>query len=71
KPPPEPPLYQLLLDHMKSLWLASASAVQVQQEVKDQAQLSPPRLDASQGVLTSQVYTYSPSKINKAEQPKS
>ncbi|MDD4942208.1 MAG: hypothetical protein PHQ13_01560 [Rhodoferax sp.] len=71
KPPPEPPLYQLLLDHMKSLWLASASAVQVQQEVKDQAQLSPPQLDAAQGVLTSQVYTYNPSKINKAEPPKS
>ncbi len=70
KPPPEPPMYQLLLDNMKSLWLASASAVQVQQEVKDQVQLTPNRLDAStQGLMTEQSFTYSPTKIAKTEKP--
>jgi len=69
KPPPSPPLYQVLADHLKALWTASAGAVQVQQEVKDQQ--TPPRLDGPQGVLSEQVFTYSPTKINKAEKPKS
>ena len=71
KPPPTPPMYQLLLDHLKSLWTASASAVQVQQEVKNQALQVPSKLDGAQGVLSQQVFTYSPTKINKTEKSQS
>jgi hypothetical protein len=67
KPPPTPPMYQLLIDHLKSLWLASAGSIQVQQVVKDEAQLVPPKTDGAQGVLSQQVFTYSPTKINKTE----
>jgi hypothetical protein len=65
-PPPEP-MSKVLLDHIKSLWLASASAVQVQQQVKEQVDTSKPGLTAPQGVVASEVFTYSPSKINKVE----
>jgi hypothetical protein len=64
-------MYQLLLDHLKSLWTASASAVQVQQEVKNQALQVPSKLDGAQGVLSQQVFTYSPTKINKTEKSQS
>lgn len=67
-PPPEP-ISKVLLDHIKSLWLASASAVQVQQHVKDEIDLSRSSLNAPQGVLTSESFTYSPTKINKTEKP--
>ena len=43
KDPPPEPMSKILMDHIKSLWLASASAVQVQQQVKNQ-------LDPSQSV---------------------
>jgi hypothetical protein len=65
-PPPEP-ISKVLLDHIKSLWLASASAVQVQQQVKNQVDLSQPGVNAAQGVISSEVFTYSPTKINKTE----
>lgn len=67
-PPPEP-LSKVLLDHIKSLWLASASAVQVQQQVKDQVEVKSVGAAAPQGVLTSEVFTYSPTKITKAGKP--
>ena len=65
-PPPEP-MSKVLLDHIKSLWQASASAVQVQQLVKDQVDLSKPAVNVAQGVVATEVFTYSPSKINKVE----
>lgn len=71
KPPPTPPLYQLLIDQLKSLWTASAGSIQVQQEVKDQALLAAPKPDGAQGALSQQVFTYSPTKINKTEKPQS
>ncbi len=67
--PPPDPISKVLLDHIKSLWLASASAVQVQQQVKDEVDLSRSALNAPQGVLTSEAFTYSPTKINKTEKP--
>lgn len=69
-PPPEP-LYKILLDHVKSLWLASAGAVQVQQQVKDQIDATQTGINAPQGALAAEVFTYSPSKITRAEAPKS
>ncbi len=64
--PPPPPLSQVLMDHIKTLWLASASAVQVQQQVKNQVAPSSPA-NAASGVITGEVYTYSPSKINRTD----
>jgi hypothetical protein len=65
--PPPVPLSKMLLDQIKSLWIASASAVQVQQQVRTQFDTSHPSPDAIPGQLAKQVLTYSPSKINKTE----
>ncbi|MEO8121733.1 MAG: hypothetical protein ABI606_20720, partial [Rhodoferax sp.] len=62
--PPPVPISKLLIDHIKSLWTASASAVQVQQ-VKNQLDMGQPNPNATPGVLSTEVLTYSPSKINK------
>jgi hypothetical protein len=69
-PPPEP-LSKILLDHIKSLWVASASAVQVQTQVKNQVDMAQAGVNAPQGALSTEVLTYSPSKINKTEKPQS
>ncbi len=65
--PPPPPMSQVLMDHVKSLWLASASAVQVQQQVKNQFDNAIPNANPVQGVIASESITYSPSKIKKTE----
>lgn len=65
--PPPPPLSQVLMDHVKSLWLASASAVQVQQQVKNQLDNALPNANPVQGVIATESITYSPTKINKTE----
>ena len=65
--PPPPPMSQVLMEHIKSLWTASASAVQVQQHVKNQLDMSQPNPNATPGVLATEVFTYSPSKINKTK----
>ena len=64
--PPAVPMSKLLIDHIKSLWAASASAIQVQQ-VKNQLDLSQPNPNATPGVLSTEVLTYSPTKVNKTE----
>ena len=64
--PPPVPISKLLIEHIKSLWAASASAVQVQQ-VKNQLDMSQPNPNATPGALATEVLTYSPSKINKTE----
>lgn len=64
--PPPVSLSKMLIDQIKSLWTASASAVQVQQ-VKNQLDLSQQNPNATPGVLATEVLTYSPSKINKTE----
>ena len=61
------PIAKVLMDHIRSLWEASASAVQVQQQVKNQLDLSQPNPHATPGVLATEVLTYSPRKINKTE----
>jgi len=65
-PPPEP-LSKILLDHIKSLWLASASAVQVQEQVKNQVDPTKPPANVNAGTIANEVYTYSPTKINKTD----
>lgn len=64
--PPPVPIYKVLIDHIKSMWTASASAIQVQQ-VKDQLEIPKQNPNAVPGVLATEVLTYSPSKINKTE----
>jgi hypothetical protein len=64
--PPPVPIAKVLMDHIKSLWTASASAVQVQQ-VKNQLDMGQPNLNAPPGPLSTEVLTYSASKINKTE----
>jgi len=66
EPPPEP-LSKVLLDQIKSLWQASASAVQVQEQVKNQIDPAKASATVAPGVISSEVYTYSPTKINKAD----
>jgi len=64
--PAKPPLFEMLINHIKSLWEASASAVQVQQQVKDQ--LEPKgAASANQGTVSTEVFTYSPTKITKTD----
>lgn len=65
-PPPEP-LSKVLMDHIKSLWQASASAVQVQEQVKNQIDPSKAAATVAPGVISNEVYTYTPSKINKID----
>lgn len=65
--PPTPPLSQVLMDHIKLLWTASASAVQVQQEIRNQVDPDKQNLNASPGKLAAEALTYSRSKISKTE----
>jgi hypothetical protein len=65
--PPPVPVYQMLIDQIKALWTASASAVQVQQQVKSHLETSLPNPNAVPGTLSTEVFTYSPSKIKKTE----
>lgn len=60
------PIYKVLIDHIKSMWTASASAVQVEQ-VKNQLEVPQKNPDATPGVLATEVLTYSPTKITKPE----
>lgn len=65
-PQPEP-LSKVLLDQIKSLWQASASAVQVQEQVKNQIDPTKASATVAPGVISTEVYTYSPTKINKTD----
>ena len=65
--PPPKPLSQVLIDHIKTLWTASANAIQLEQ-VKDQ--LNPPQAAAATeapGLFAKEVLTYAPNKIKKTE----
>ena len=64
--PPPVPLSKVLMDHIKSMWAASGGAIQVHQ-VKNQLDQSQPSPQAPTGVLSTEVLTYSPSKIHKTE----
>jgi hypothetical protein len=69
-PPPEP-ISKMLMDQIKSLWVASASAVQIQQQVKSQVDITQQTgAHNVPGVVSTEVFTYSPTKINKTEKPR-
>lgn len=66
--PPQKPISQVLMDNLKSMWTASASAVQLQQ-IGNQVAPPPvlPTPSQAPGELAKQVLTYQPTKIKKSE----
>jgi hypothetical protein len=65
--PPKKPMSQVLMDNLKSMWTASASAVQLQQIGNQIARPPTPEPTQVPGDLAKQVLTYQPSKIKKNE----
>lgn len=66
--PPPKPMSQVLMDHLKTMWTASASAIQIEQ-VKNQVAPDKTQVPAAQvqGNLVKEVLTYQPTKIKKTE----
>jgi hypothetical protein len=65
--PPPKPTSQVLMDHLKKMWVVSASAIQVEQ-VKNQLTPNDPMPPTQvPGDYAKQVLTYAPSKIKKNE----
>ena len=65
--PPKKPIAQMLIEHLRAMWTASAAAAQLEQ-VKDQ--MTPPiptAPNAVTGDLMREALTYTPSKIKKTE----
>ncbi|HCY17286.1 MAG: hypothetical protein A2Z93_13845 [Curvibacter sp. GWA2_64_110] len=74
--PPKEPLTQMLIEHVKTLWILSARAVdlmsshnQDSNQVQNLAQIRNQDPSAIPGVLAKEVLTYSPSKIAKTGKP--
>lgn len=65
--PPRKPISQVLMDNLKSIWTASASAVQVEQVSNHLTRTTPTDPTQIPGVITKQALTYQPSKIKKNE----
>lgn len=65
--PPPVPLYQVLLDFIKSMWQASGMAVEVAQSQKQNQQLNPSNPNIAPGEVARENLTYHPSKITKTE----
>lgn len=65
--PPPKPLAQVLMDHLRTVWTASASAIQLEQ-VRDPLE-SPVAVNSSAavGTLVKEILTYEPAKIKKNE----
>jgi hypothetical protein len=65
--PPPKPMSQVLMDHLKTVWTASASAVQIEQ-VKNPTTTQPPVAPLEMpGQLAKQSTAFVPSKIKKVE----
>jgi hypothetical protein len=65
--PPKKPISQVLMDNLKSMWTASASAVQLHQIGNQIAKPPTPEPTQVPGELAKQVLIYQPSKIQKNE----
>lgn len=65
--PPPKPLSQILMDHLRSVWTASASAIHIDQAKSTLVQPVPPSLALAPGTLAKEVLTYDPAKIKKSE----
>jgi len=65
--PPLKPLYQMLMDNIKSIWTASSNAVQLDQVHN---QLTPPNPAAPAempGTFAKEILVYAPNTIKKTE----
>lgn len=65
--PPPKPMSQLLMEHIRSMWNASASAVQIEQVGNQLTPPSPLSFAATEGGLAKQMLVYTPSKVKKNE----
>jgi len=65
--PPPKPISQVLLDHLKSMWNASASAVTVEQVSNTLTRTTPTEPTQIPGNLTKQNLVYQPSKVPRNE----
>ena len=67
--PPPIPIAKVLMDHLHALWAASASAVQVQQQVRNHLETGQPQaaLSAQPSPAAIQTVTLAPGKVNKNE----
>jgi hypothetical protein len=63
--PPPKPISQVLMDHLKSMWTASASAVQVEQVSNQLTRPAPTQPNQIAGDLAKQVLTYQPTTIKR------
>lgn len=65
--PPPKPMSQVLMEHIRSMWNASASAVQVEQVSNQLVLPTSLSIMAGEGSVAKQVLVYAPSKIKKTE----
>lgn len=65
--PPQKPISQVLMDNLKSMWTASASAVQVEQVSNQLTRTTPTEPTQIPGDIAKQVLVYQPTKIKKNE----
>ena len=65
--PPPKPISQMLMEHIKQMWTAGASAILLEQ-VSNQLTPPPPvQPKEAPGTLAKEVLVYQPSKINKTD----
>jgi hypothetical protein len=65
--PPPKPMSQILMDHLRLVWTASASAIHLEQakdKLEQPLQVNPSNVP---GALAKEVLTYEPAKIKKNE----
>ena len=66
--PPPKPISQVLMDHLKTVWTASASAIQIEQVKNQLTQPQPVNNSADvAGQVAKDVLVYTPSKVKKTE----
>ena len=65
--PPPKPMSQVLLDHLKTMWTASASAIQIEQVQNQLSTPTPLAPTEAPGELAKESLVYTPSKIPRNE----
>lgn len=65
--PPPKPISQVLMDHLKTMWTASAGAVQIEQVQNHLVQPNPTLNNHVAASLAKQKLVYEPDKVKKNE----
>ncbi len=65
--PPPKPISQILIDHLRVVWTAGASAIHLEQAKNQLEQPLPVNSALAPGNLAKEVLTYEPAKIKKNE----